>query len=120
VGIAIVLAASIAHARTTGLAPMWAVTMLSGVNDTPDDDAALAALAREHEAGSGKRPRISLVPYNRLGVADDPLTPSNAEAEVLFRETLRDGGFGAHKRYSGGGDVAAACGQLSVRAMPRG
>ena len=39
-----VLAAVEEHARTTGLAPMWAVTPLAGVNDT-DDDAARARRA---------------------------------------------------------------------------
>jgi 23S rRNA (adenine2503-C2)-methyltransferase len=36
-----VMDAAVEHATTTGLAPMWAVTPLAGVNDTPDDARAL-------------------------------------------------------------------------------
>ena len=56
------------HARVTGLAPMWAVTPLAGVNDTDDDARALAALVRAFEARAGVRPRLSVVPYNAIDV----------------------------------------------------
>ncbi len=108
-----VMDAAVIHARTTGLSPMWAVTLLSGVNDTADDGAALAARARDFTARTGRRPRISVIPYNSIAAAD-PFERSSAVAEARFREALRDGGFASHKRYSGGGDVAAACGQLAA------
>jgi 23S rRNA (adenine2503-C2)-methyltransferase len=114
-----VLEASVFHARLTGLAPMWAVTLLGGVNDTDDDGRALAALARDFEARTGKRPRISVVPYNSVQATDDPFERSSVASEARFREALRDGGFGSHKRYSGGSDVAAACGQLATSASAR-
>jgi 23S rRNA (adenine2503-C2)-methyltransferase len=53
------------HARTTGLAPMWAVTPLAGVNDTDDDARALAELVRGFERRAGVRPRVSIVPTTR-------------------------------------------------------
>jgi len=109
-----VIDAAVFHAKTTGLSPMWAVTLLAGVNDAAEDGQALAALARQFEQRTGRRPRISVIPYNAIAAADDPFTRSTADAEGTFREALRDGGFGSHKRYSGGGDVAAACGQLST------
>jgi 23S rRNA (adenine2503-C2)-methyltransferase len=109
-----VLDAAVFHAKTTGLSPMWAVTLLAGVNDTKEDGKALAGLAGDFEARTGRRPRISVIPYNAIAAEGDPFVRASAESEAGFREALRDGGFGSHKRYSGGGDVAAACGQLAA------
>jgi len=102
--------AMVEHAQVTGLSPMWAVTLLDGVNDTDADAAALAARAIAFAARSGRRPRLSVIPYNSIG-AGDPFTCSPREA--AFRAVLAAAGLGSHRRYSGGGDVAAACGQLA-------
>jgi 23S rRNA (adenine2503-C2)-methyltransferase len=107
-----VLEAAAEHARATGLAPMWAVTLLHGVNDGLEDARALAARARAFREESGSRPRISIIPYNPI--AGDPF--SRSENEVAFRKALHDEGIFTHKRYSGGADVNAACGQLAARA----
>jgi len=112
-----VFEAAVFHAQVTGLSPMWAVTLLGGVNDTADDGHALAERARDFEARTGRRPRISVIPYNRIADENDPFERSSEAAEASFREALRDGGFASHKRYSGGSDVGAACGQLSARAQ---
>ena len=48
-----VLAAAAEHARATGLAPMWAVTLLDGVNDGDADARALADRARAFHAATG-------------------------------------------------------------------
>jgi 23S rRNA (adenine2503-C2)-methyltransferase len=109
-----IIDACVEHAQSTGLAPMWAVTPLAEVNDTEADAVRLAELARDFVLRTGLRPRISLVPYNRIDDAEDPFARSSAEAEALFRETLRDAGFGVHKRYSGGSDIQAGCGQLAA------
>lgn len=109
-----VLAAVGEHARATGLAPMWAYTLLAGVNDAPDDARALADRARAFAERYGKRPRLSLIPYNAIG-GDDPFARSDGEREAAFRDALSAAGAAAIKRYSGGGDVAAACGQLAAR-----
>jgi len=111
-----VIDACVLHALATGLAPMWAVTPLATVNDTRGDAHALAELARDFVARTGLRPRISLIPYNRIDDTNDPFTRSSEAAEGEFREALRDAGFGTHKRYSGGADVNAGCGQLAGRA----
>jgi 23S rRNA (adenine2503-C2)-methyltransferase len=110
-----VLAAAAEHARLTGLAPMWAVTLLAGVNDSDDDARALAERVRAFHAATGQRPRLSIIPFNSLG-ADDPFQRAPIERERGFRGVLADAGLPSHKRYSGGGDVAAACGQLAARA----
>jgi len=105
-----VLAAGADHARVTGLAPMWAVTLLAGVNDSDADAAALASRARAFHAATGARPRISLLDYNAIGEGDrferSPRMPA-------FRDVLSAAGLPSHRRYSGGSDVAAACGQLA-------
>ena len=106
-----VLAAVEEHARTTGLAPMWAVTPLAGVNDTDDDAAALAAMVRQFVERTGVRPRLSVVPYNAIDVAEsDPFRRGDVAG---FMERLGAHGVRPHLRYSGGSDVAAACGQLA-------
>jgi 23S rRNA (adenine2503-C2)-methyltransferase len=112
-----VLDAAAEHARVTGLAPMWAVTPLAGVNDTEEDGRALGALAMDFASKTGKRPRISVIPYNAIDEGDrDPFVRTSAARETAFRAALRDAGFGSHMRYSGGGDVNAACGQLAAKA----
>ena len=51
-----VLAAAADHARTTGLSPMWAVTLLDGVNDSAADAQALAERAHAFAAATGRTP----------------------------------------------------------------
>jgi 23S rRNA (adenine2503-C2)-methyltransferase len=123
------LAAAADHARQTGLAPLWAVTLLAGVNDHDDDARALAALARAFAATTGKAPRITLIAYNPIvagpapdamidehaSPARDPFSRSDLARELAFRAVLFSEGIAAHRRYSGGGDVGAACGQLAAR-----
>ena len=104
-----VLAACADHARTTGLAPLWAVTRLDGINDSDDDARAVSARARAFADETGVRPRISIIAYNAIG-SDDPYRRSARDAE--YRAAL---GIPSHRRYSGGSDVGAACGQLALR-----
>jgi 23S rRNA (adenine2503-C2)-methyltransferase len=105
-----VIDATLEHAQITGLSPMWAIALLSGINDTDDDARALAELARRFTARSGGvRPRVSVIPYNAIeGAAFE-------RGDVArFVRALAASGLGAHVRYSGGADVAAACGQLGA------
>jgi 23S rRNA (adenine2503-C2)-methyltransferase len=111
-----VFQAGVEHARVTGLSPLWAVTLLSGVNDGEDDARALGELALCFARETGRRPRISVIPYNRIADdASDPFRRTSDGAEQRFRETVHALGTFTHKRYSGGSDVAAACGQLAAR-----
>lgn len=109
-----VLAAAIEHTRATGHAPMFAVTLLRGRNDAPEDIDALAALIHDFTARAGLRPRLTLLAYNPIG-DDDPFTRVDPDAEAAVRDALAARGVFTHRRYSGGGDVAAACGQLAAR-----
>lgn len=106
-----VIAAMETHARHTGLAPMWAVTLLAGVNDFDEDAAALAQRMLAFVEATGVKPRLSLIPYNSIG-ANDPYQRTDPQREAGFRTVLSEHNLASHKRYSGGADVAAACGQL--------
>jgi 23S rRNA (adenine2503-C2)-methyltransferase len=92
---------------------MWAVTPLAGINDTEEDARALAELARAFEARAGVRPRLSIVPYNHIAAGDaDPFQRGQVDH---FLDLLVAHGLRPHLRYSGGSDVAAACGQLAAQ-----
>jgi 23S rRNA (adenine2503-C2)-methyltransferase len=112
----VVLDAAAEHARITGLAPMWALTLLAGVNDGAEDARALIDCAASFQAHTGLRPQIRTIPYNPIGDdGEEVFRRSDEERETEFRRTMRAAGFSAHMRYSGGADVQAACGQLSSR-----
>ena len=130
-----VLAAVCEHARVTENVPMWALTLLAGINDTIDDANALADLVARFTAETKMRPRISIVPYNAIDGVDESADGSttgagatspagdqkpryertSAARELAYFAALRDRGVFAHKRYSGGSDVGAACGQLATQ-----
>jgi 23S rRNA (adenine2503-C2)-methyltransferase len=79
-----------------------------------DDAVALADLVRGFTARTGVRPRLSVVPYNAIDVGvRDPYARGDVPA---FVERLVAQGLRPHVRYSGGADVAAACGQLAGQA----
>ncbi len=108
-----VLEAAGEHARSTKHSPMFAYTLLANVNDTDEDALALADVCKTFAETNGVRPRLSLIPYNSIASSgeSDPFSPS--ERLEAFRATLLTRGVGAIVRYSGGGDVGAACGQLA-------
>jgi inorganic pyrophosphatase len=99
------------HAALTNLSPMWAITLLAGINDSDDDARALADRVLAFALRTGRRPRISVLDYNAIG-GHDPFVRSPRLA--AFREVLSAAGLPSHRRYSGGSDVAAACGQLAA------
>ena len=92
---------------------MFAYTLLANENDSDEDAVALADVCRSFAESHGVRPRLSLIPYNSIASSEesDPFAPS--ERLDAFRATLMSRGVGAIVRYSGGGDVGAACGQLA-------
>jgi 23S rRNA (adenine2503-C2)-methyltransferase len=106
-----VLDASVEHCRLTGYAPMWAVTLLAGINDSDEDAQAIARLMQDFRAKAGKRPRLSIIPYNPVPGA--PFERTSDERQAAYRNAISALGETSHLRYSGGGDVAAACGQLA-------
>ena len=112
-----VISAAVEHTNITGNAPMFAVTLLAGVNDSDEDAHALAELVASFRERTGKSPRLSVIPYNAIDddASRDPFRRTGDDREAAFRDALRARGVFTHKRYSGGGDVAAACGQLAAR-----
>lgn len=114
-----VMNAAAEHVAATGLAPMWAVTLLAGVNDTVGDASALADQVLAFRERTGTSPRLSVIPYNAIDEGPegeaDPFVRTSDVNEDAFRAALRARGVFTHKRYSGGGDVGAACGQLAAR-----
>ena len=66
-------------------------------------------------AATGIRPRLSIIPYNPIAASNDPFRRTSEARERAFRDILSAAGLPHHKRYSGGADVAAACGQLAAR-----
>ena len=113
-----VMDAAMEHATLTTYAPLWALTLLSGFNDSEADAHALAQMVHRFHEQTGVRPRVSIIPYNRIADdADDPFRRCSDEREDAFRKTMAGDGVFTHKRYSGGGDVGAACGQLAAQSQ---
>ena len=81
--------------------------MLKGVNDQPEDLAALVELL------AGLPVHINLIQFNPHPGSDfQPVEPAHREA---FGRALRAAGFKVTLRYSLGQDIDAACGQLAGR-----
>jgi 23S rRNA (adenine2503-C2)-methyltransferase len=99
--------------RDAGQAPMLAYTLLSSVNCSAEDADALRQLAIDIGQRSGRMPRLSLIAYNPIG-ANDPFRRATEHEAEAFRERLISGGFPVVRRYSGGADIDAACGQLAA------
>jgi 23S rRNA (adenine2503-C2)-methyltransferase len=108
-----VVDAAVEHALATGLSPMWAVTLLGGVNDSDAQARGLAALARQFRDRTGRSPRVSVIAYNPIDHSGaDPFSRADDARVAAFRDILAAAGFRSSRRYSGGADIAAACGQL--------
>jgi 23S rRNA (adenine2503-C2)-methyltransferase len=81
--------------------------MLSGVNDSPADAKALAAVLDPRSF------KVNLIPYNPTGLYEG----SSRDAIERFRRVLERARIPATVRLTRGRDIAAACGQLA--AAPR-
>lgn len=108
------VAALIEHTRTTGQTPMLAYTLIHDENTSPEDARALRELALRIGEESGRMPRLSLIAYNPQGPDDSFSRAGDSESE-RFRLALIDAGFPVVRRYSGGADISAACGQLAAQ-----
>jgi len=86
---------------------MVEVLMLKGINDSPEDLAALI------EYLDGTKAHINLIQFNaHSGAKYQPVT---SEARRAFGDALKNAGFKVTLRYSLGEDIAAACGQLGKK-----
>jgi 23S rRNA (adenine2503-C2)-methyltransferase len=94
-----------AHAAATGHRIPIAYVAIGGVNTSPQHARDLAALV------SGLRVKINLI-----DVVDDTgqYRPATPDELAIFRDALDDLGAPVVRRYSGGKDIAAACGTLAA------
>ncbi len=81
--------------------------LLGGVNDSPQQAAALAKVAKK------MRSNVNLIPYNP--VEGLPYRRPSENAIVSFLDGLRSRGVNSHVRRSRGLDIEGACGQLRRR-----
>ena len=95
------------HAAATGRRISYEVTMIGGVNDTPEDADALAELLR------GDHAHVNLIPMNP--VAHTPWTASPMPVIESIAATLRAAGIETTIRRNRGQEVGAACGQLAAQ-----
>ncbi|MFO7571650.1 MAG: 23S rRNA (adenine(2503)-C(2))-methyltransferase RlmN [Gaiellaceae bacterium] len=92
------------------------VVMLAGVNDSPDDARALAAVldGRSFKVNlttyRGCPFKVNLIPYNPTGAFDG----SSRQAIERFKDVLLRAGIPATVRLTRGRDIEAACGQLAA------
>ncbi|MGH7563948.1 MAG: 23S rRNA (adenine(2503)-C(2))-methyltransferase RlmN [Gemmatimonadota bacterium] len=106
-----VLAACRLWAETTGKRFTFEVVHLPGVNDRPEDVAALAHAARDLPV------QINLMRYNPI--PGTPYRRPQGRETAAFRDALRrEGGVTVTIRRSRGMDVEGACGQLRLAREP--
>lgn len=95
---------------------MFAYALMGGVNTTDAEADALAELLKRMPA------RLSLIDWNPI--AGLPYRPPTPEERDRFHDRLAGMGVPVIRRYSGGKDIGAACGQLATestrKSRPRG
>jgi 23S rRNA (adenine2503-C2)-methyltransferase len=104
--VARVVAAASDYANVTGRRITYEIVMIAGINDTPVDAEATAALLR------GRLAHVNLIPMNP--VAHTPWQPSTPGRIEAFASTLRAAGLHTTVRRNRGLDIGAACGQLAA------
>ncbi|MDH7512256.1 MAG: 23S rRNA (adenine(2503)-C(2))-methyltransferase RlmN [Clostridiales bacterium] len=93
------------YIKETGRMMTLEYILLGGLNDTAEDAAHLASIARRLRA------KVNLIPCSPVPGLDFFSPP--AEANRLFLKTLKEKGVNATLRQSKGADIQAACGQLA-------
>ena len=107
IGLAAVLEAADDYFRITGRQVTYEYVMLGGVNDRPQDAAALGRLLK------GRKAHVNLIPYNP--VAGLPFLRPSAEDVRRFTERVQGFGVAVTVRRTKGRSIDAACGQLRRR-----
>ena len=93
------------YAENTGKKVTFAYIMIAGVNDSDECALELAALLK------GLNCYVNLIPYNKTRSAS--FSPSSKERVLEFYDILKKQGINVTVRREFGGDMNAACGQLS-------
>lgn len=100
-----VIAAAREFARLHNRRVTLEYVMLSGVNDSVEQAGKLADLI-----GQGREFYVNIIPYNG---SDSGFMRSSRESIMAFYNVLKKRGVAVTMRREFGGDIAAACGQLS-------
>ena len=104
IGLADIMAAADRYWETSGRRLTFEYVLLGGVNDSPDDAAALARLLGRRAA------LVNVIPYNPVDGL--PWKEPTAPARERFLGILRDAGVNVQVRRRKGSRINAACGQL--------
>ncbi len=107
VGLGAVMDAADAYFQSSGRQVTFEYVMLRGVNDRPEDSAALAGLLEARKA------HVNLIPYNP--VAGLPFERPAPESVDRFVRVLRSRRVSVSVRKTKGREIDAACGQLRRR-----
>lgn len=110
--IAEVIEAARRYREKKGYLVMLAYVLLGGVNTTDDEAEALKELLARMPA------RLSLIDWNPVEGID--LRPPTEDERSRFHDQLAKLGVPVVRRYSGGKDIDAACGQLATTSGRRG
>ncbi len=106
-----ILQACRAYFEKNGRRLTFEYSLVRGVNDSPEDAAALAALLK------GLNCHINLIPVNPI--KERAFTQSETEAVLKFKNSLEKYGRNVTIRREMGRDIQAACGQLRKSYMDR-
>jgi len=104
-----ILAACDRHREASKRMTTFEYVLMRNINDSTEQAAALAEIARTHRA------KINLIPYNETDKARFE-RPSEQVIATFFK-ILREAGARAMLRTERGGDINAACGQLRRRKL---
>lgn len=107
-----VIAAARRYREQKGYLVMLAYVLLGGVNTTDEEAEALKVLLEQMPA------RLSLIDWNPVHGLD--FRPPTDQERSRFHDRLAQLGVPVVRRYSGGKDISAACGQLATRSARRG
>lgn len=102
------------YAKKTGTRITFEYVMLKGINDRDEDLNALVKLCSTIPS------KVNVIPFNSLEHMDPAgysaqLEPTSRKRIEDFVQRLRDKNVTVIVRYTQGGDIAAACGQLAVQ-----
>ncbi len=97
------------YVKLTGRRVTFEYALIAGINDSPEQALALAALLR------GLPAHVNLIPLNP--VPGSPWRPSPRERVRHFQAVLDERGSGCTVRLGRGTDIQAACGQLRARTL---
>lgn len=99
------------YSRKTNRIITFEYTLISGVNDSPEDADALVRLVKKLPA------RVNLIPLSEVKEFDG--RTSSGEVANMFLNVLEKGGVNATLRQSKGSKIKAACGQLRMARQGR-